>query len=91
VILSPQNFANVEMAGGRTVAITPGKVGTMAFEDVRRICHDYTFVGLKAMLEARGNAATPFRFLYMSGYASERDQSKPPRWLAKYSLLRVST
>jgi len=63
----------------------------MDFEDVRRICHDYTLVGLKAMAEARGKATTPFRFMYVSGVAAERDQTKTPSFMPPYSLMRVST
>jgi hypothetical protein len=63
----------------------------MDFEKVRRICQDYTLIGLKAMVEAREATATkPFRFLYMSGVAAERDQTKAPRLMAQYSLMRVS-
>jgi hypothetical protein len=62
----------------------------MDFEKVRRICQDYTLFGLKAMVEAREtNATKPFRFLYMSGVAAERDQNKVPRLMAQYSLMRV--
>jgi hypothetical protein len=42
------------------------------------------------MVEARGNAETPFRFIYMSGAAAERDQSKKPSFMPQYSLMRVS-
>lgn len=34
--------------------------------------------------------AKPFRFLYMSGAGAERDQSKKPKVMPEYSLLRVS-
>jgi hypothetical protein len=62
----------------------------MDFEKVRRICQDYTLIGLKAMVEVRDSTATkPFRFLYMSGVAAERDQTKVPRFMAQYSLMRV--
>lgn len=33
----------------------------------------------------------PFRFLYMSGMAAERDQAKKPDWMPEYALMRVST
>jgi hypothetical protein len=62
----------------------------MEFEKVHRICHDYALLGLKTMVEARGNPAAPFRFLYMSGVSAERDQTKTPGWMAQYSLMRVS-
>lgn len=37
-----------------------------------------------------GGSDAPFRFLYMSGVASERDQSKTPKWKPEYCLMRVS-
>src|ERR1700761_770401 len=74
----------------RTVAITPTKSRSMDFEIVRRVCHDYTLVGLRAMVEARKETTTPFRFLYMSGSAAERDPTKTPRFMPQYSSMRVS-
>jgi hypothetical protein len=74
-----------------TVAITPSKSSSYPFEDVRRICQTNTLAGLRAMYAVRGTAKTsPFRFMYMSGVAAERDQSKSPRFKAEYSLMRVS-
>jgi hypothetical protein len=73
----------------RTVAVTPSKSRSMDFKDVRRICHDYTLIGLKAMFEARSVATTPFRFVYLSGVAAERDQTKTPTFMPPYSLMRV--
>lgn len=32
----------------------------------------------------------PFRFLYMSGFAVERDQTKTPTFYPEYTLMRVS-
>lgn len=34
--------------------------------------------------------ASPFRFLYMSGAAAERDSTKTPKFMPEYSLMRVS-
>ncbi|KXH29409.1 hypothetical protein CSIM01_12797 [Colletotrichum simmondsii] len=49
----------------------------------------------RAILEARGsstasNKTTPFRFMYMSGAKTERDQSKTPSFKPEYSLLRMA-
>jgi hypothetical protein len=33
----------------------------------------------------------PFRFIYISGSAAERDPSKTPIFLSEYLLMRVST
>jgi hypothetical protein len=76
------------------VAVTPSKSKSLEFAQVKRICQDYTLVGLKAMVEAREKSGTasnkPFRFMYVSGSAAERDQTKTPGWMAEYSLMRVS-
>ncbi|KAJ7698515.1 putative nucleoside-diphosphate-sugar epimerase [Mycena olivaceomarginata] len=39
----------------------------------------------------RAGVGRPFRFLYMSGTAAERDQSKTPSWMPEYSLMRGET
>ena len=44
--------------------------------------------GIEVMCQA--GPAKPFRFLYMSGAGAERDQSKKPKVMPEYSLLRVS-
>jgi hypothetical protein len=44
--------------------------------------------GIKAMTES--DTAKPFRFMYISGAAAERDQSKAPAWLyGEYAKMRV--
>jgi hypothetical protein len=53
------------------------------------VCHTCTLAGLDAIYEA--GPAKPFRFLYMSGLTGERDQTKKPRFLAEYSLMRVGS
>jgi hypothetical protein len=44
---------------------------------------------LKAMYES--GVTKPFRFIYMAGDGTERDQTKTPAMMAKYMLMRVST
>ena len=75
-----------------TVAITPTKSKKLPFDEVRRVCLHNTLAGFKAMTQARRDAAAKgsFRFMYMSGAATERDQSKKPGWMPEYSLMRVS-
>jgi uncharacterized protein YbjT (DUF2867 family) len=72
-----------------TVAITPTKSQLEKFEDVVRVCQTSTLAGMRAMVEAR--EGKKFRFLYMSGLQAERDQSKRPRVMGEYVLMRVST
>ncbi|KIX99664.1 uncharacterized protein Z520_04299 [Fonsecaea multimorphosa CBS 102226] len=76
-----------------TLAITPSKSKTVPWDEVYRVCHEYTMAGLEAMFEARSSASrsTPFRFLYMSGVAAERDQTKQPTFMPKYCLMRGET
>ncbi|CAM1510689.1 Fc.00g010240.m01.CDS01 [Cosmosporella sp. VM-42] len=72
-----------------TVAITPSKSKGIEFEEVKRICQVSTLTGLKAMHEA--GPSRPFRFVYMSGIAAERDQTKTPEFMPEYSLMRGET
>ncbi|KAI1400751.1 putative nucleoside-diphosphate-sugar epimerase [Hypoxylon fuscum] len=72
-----------------TVAITPSKSKMYDFEEVRRVCQTFTLEGLKAMHQS--GVSQPFRFLYMSGAAAERDQSKSPRFQPEYSRMRGDT
>ncbi|KAJ6507904.1 putative nucleoside-diphosphate-sugar epimerase [Mycena vitilis] len=72
-----------------TVAITPSKSKSFPFDEVTRICQTSTLVGLKAMHDA--GLDKPFRFIYMSGTAAERDQTKKPSWMPEYSLMRGET
>ncbi|MCJ1395203.1 hypothetical protein MMC18_008086 [Xylographa bjoerkii] len=78
-----------------TVAITPGKSRGIDFDEVRRVCQTYTLAGLQAMLKAHSEGgsrdAPPFRFLYMSGSASERDPTKTPSFMPQYTLMRGET
>jgi hypothetical protein len=46
-------------------------------------------VGLRTIHEA--GMGKPFRFIYMSGIAAERNQSKTPGFKPKYSLMRGAT
>lgn len=75
-------------ARNRTVAVTPTKAQSMDPAQVKRVCHDYTMAGLKAMHEA--GPAKPFRFLYMSGNNAVRDPARRPRILGDYCVMRVS-
>ncbi|KIW66093.1 hypothetical protein PV04_08297 [Phialophora macrospora] len=75
-----------------TLAITPNRSRSLPWAEVVKVCHDYTMTGLQAIFEARGSARpNPLQFLYMSGMAAERDQTKTPKFMPKYSLLRGET
>ena len=70
-----------------TIAITPSKSSNFPWEEVVRVCHTSTMIGLRAIYES--GTSKPFRFIYMSGIAAERDQTKTPTWKPQYSLMRV--
>ena len=59
----------------------------MPFEQVEKICLDYTANGLKT-IAAMGNK--PFRFIYTSGAKVNRDQTVRPWIMPDYGVLRVS-
>lgn len=75
----------------RLLAVTPSKSKTMPWEEVRKICYDYTVKGLEtiAQLPRDISAGKPLRFIYTSGAMSERDQSNKPWLLGDYCLMRV--
>ncbi|KPM36032.1 Succinate-semialdehyde dehydrogenase [NADP(+)] [Neonectria ditissima] len=72
-----------------TVAITPSKSKSFEFAEVKRVCQDAPLAGLKAMHEA--SPSRPFRFVYMSGFTAERDQTKTPDFMPQYTLMRGET
>jgi hypothetical protein len=59
----------------------------MSFDEVTKICYDYTVNGLNNMVPV---ANEPFRFIYTSGVTVERDQTKTLPFLQDYRLMRVS-
>lgn len=58
------------------------------FEEVSKISKDYAVHGQKLLCELRA-ASKPLKFVYMSGVAGERDQSKRPWLMGKHVLMRV--
>lgn len=74
----------------RLIGVTPSNLRTMPWDEVRKICVDYTQTGLDSMAQLpRDSAGRPLRFIYTSGAKSERDPSKKPWVLGDYCLLRV--
>ncbi|EHK16716.1 uncharacterized protein TRIVIDRAFT_41189 [Trichoderma virens Gv29-8] len=71
------------------MAVTPSNSGKMPWDEVRKICLDYTIAGLEELSKApRDNAKKPLQFVYVSGANAERDQSKKPWILGDYCLMR---
>ena len=73
----------------RTVGVTPMKSMAYDFAEVKRVCHDCTLAGLKAMYEA--GASRPFRFCYLSASGVSRDLTQKPLIMGDFLLMRVST
>ncbi|KAL6908757.1 hypothetical protein GGI43DRAFT_393557 [Trichoderma evansii] len=74
------------------MAITPRKSGALPWDEVRKICLDYTIAGLETLAKLpRGNEAKPLQFVYVSGANVERDQTKKPWVLGDYLLMRGET
>ncbi|WP_394830007.1 hypothetical protein LVJ94_26220 [Pendulispora rubella] len=71
------------------IGVTPSHLKKMPWQEVRKICLDYTVAGLAASAQLpRAPASKPFRFLYVSGANAERDPRKKPWVLGDYCLLR---
>ncbi|KAI9699565.1 MAG: hypothetical protein M1820_007063 [Bogoriella megaspora] len=68
------------------LAVAPSESKEMPFEDVTRVCSEYT---LHALSSIAATANVPFRFIYASGVFVERDQSKTNLpFLEDYMLMR---
>ncbi|KAM0451104.1 hypothetical protein ACHAPV_010177 [Trichoderma viride] len=71
------------------MAVTPNKTVTMPWDEVRKICLEYTVAGIETLSKLpRGKEAKPLRFLYVSGANTERDQTKKPWVMGSYCLMR---
>ncbi|PQE33672.1 hypothetical protein CJF32_00010841 [Rutstroemia sp. NJR-2017a WRK4] len=71
------------------IAVTPSQLNQMTLDEARKICLDYTVAGIETITKLpRENSAKPFRFLYVSGAKTERDQTKKPWVLGDYRLMR---
>lgn len=88
VICSSLDYADC-LTTFRNLAITPKKYKEMTPEEAKKICHDYTLVGLQSMLSV-ANPDRPFRFIYTSGAMTERDQDRKDLWIiGDYRRMRV--
>lgn len=62
----------------------------MPWEEVRKVCLDYTIYGLEELSKApRNDRSKPLRFVYVSGANAERDPTKKPWLLGEYIIMRV--
>ncbi|KAJ8058296.1 hypothetical protein OCU04_012490 [Sclerotinia nivalis] len=69
---------------------SPSQLKEMTLAEARKICFDYTSTGVEIISKLpRKSASEPFRFIYVSGANSERDQMKKPWVLGDYCLMRV--
>lgn len=79
-----------QLTSSRTIAITPTKSKTMPWEEVRKTCVDYAVNAVDTFAKSpRADKANPFRFVYVSGSAAERDPTKKPWVMGDYCLMRV--
>ncbi|KAL7820164.1 hypothetical protein V8C44DRAFT_315648 [Trichoderma aethiopicum] len=71
------------------MAVTPNKSATMPWDQVRKVCLDYTIHGLEELSKARRNdTSKPLTFIYVSGANAERDPAKKPWLLGEYCIMR---
>ncbi|EGR50691.1 uncharacterized protein TRIREDRAFT_105003 [Trichoderma reesei QM6a] len=71
------------------MAVTPNKSASMPWEEVRKVCLDYTIYGLEELSKApRNDRSKPLRFVYVSGANAERDPTKKPWLLGEYIIMR---
>lgn len=74
------------------MAVTPNKSASMPWDQVRKVCLDYTIHGLEELSQApRKDTSKPLTFVYVSGANAERDPAKKPWLLGEYSVMRVSS
>ncbi|KAH7009916.1 hypothetical protein EDB80DRAFT_714075 [Ilyonectria destructans] len=74
------------------IAITPSRSKTRPWDEVRKVCLDYTVTGIETLSQLSGDRSTgPMRFIYTSGDRAERDPNKKPLILGEYSLMRGET
>ncbi|PTB64365.1 hypothetical protein BBK36DRAFT_1123796 [Trichoderma citrinoviride] len=71
------------------MAVTPNNSASMPWDEVRKICLDYTIYGLEQLSKAsRKDASKPLHFVYVSGAIAQRDPAKKPWMMGDYGLLR---
>ncbi|TQS32617.1 hypothetical protein Golomagni_07062, partial [Golovinomyces magnicellulatus] len=82
-------LARVKTNCNRLLAVTPAKLKSMDYEDVKKICFDYTVTSLKVLTDQpRGPGQKPLRYIYTSGSAAVRDPKLKPPVLGDYSVMR---
>ncbi|KFY31549.1 hypothetical protein V493_01006 [Pseudogymnoascus sp. VKM F-4281 (FW-2241)] len=71
------------------IAVLPSKAKTMPWDEVRKICVDYTVKGIETITQLHHDSPNrPVRFIYTSGAYAQRDQTQKPWILGDYMLLR---
>ena len=67
-----------------------GKASAPDNDTARRVSVDYTLAAAKAFTPEDSNGGGTFRFVYLSGAAAERDQTKPLWFMQDYRRIRVA-
>ena len=70
----------------RTIVVALTK--STPFEETKKVTHDYTMVGVKALSESN-KTGKPLRFVYFSGALVDRDLIKEPTFMPGYCRMRV--
>ncbi|KUI55976.1 Protein FMP52, mitochondrial [Cytospora mali] len=86
---SPSTLSEIQDADACIWAL--GKTLILNNDDARRISIDYTLAAAQAFTEnaaAKGDRESKFRFIYVSGRAAERDQTKSLWFLRDYRRIR---
>ncbi|KAJ3577775.1 hypothetical protein NPX13_g2796 [Xylaria arbuscula] len=74
-----------------TIAITPGKLRSVSWEEVCKISRDYAVTAVETISQLRRDRQASYgqyRFLYVSGATATRDPAKKPLILPNYSVMR---
>ncbi|KAK4223119.1 hypothetical protein QBC38DRAFT_539224 [Podospora fimiseda] len=77
-----------------TIAITPAHMNSVPWEQVERVCHDYTVEFVRYLVgvnEKLLGGKDKFRFVYVSGHNAARPKEKKPFILGEYCMLRGKT
>ncbi|KAI5917888.1 hypothetical protein F4810DRAFT_715990 [Camillea tinctor] len=74
-----------------TIAVTPSKMKSTPWEEVVKICRDYTLTALETMASVPRKQDGPLRFVYISGHFAPRDGAPIPKQLTEFGLVQVGS
>ncbi|OTA90723.1 hypothetical protein M434DRAFT_22805 [Hypoxylon sp. CO27-5] len=74
-----------------TIAVTPSKMKTTPWEEVVKVCREYTITALKTIASVPRKQGGPARFVYISGHFAPRNGAPIPKQLAEFGLVQVAS